>query len=238
MNEDLIKKVASELSSRLLSGQRIATPASYPLVIFCDDCSVELRQATKSVLPYAEHISSNNLAQRTELAQLFPAFILVAPSLDLAAKITNLQTDCPSANFVIKALFNNKRVLVIAEGMLAPHDQSNLRLGLKSAIHDLRAKLTDMGVEFVSVAEVAQTLKSVVAPEPSIKPLEKVEKAFNPVTILPVLTIAPTTQHPTQQRFNAPEMISEIVDFIQTKPCSMEKGKPCDQCDICNSLGF
>ena len=50
--------------------------------------------------------------------------------------------------------------------------------------------------------------------------------------------------HPSQQLFNVDEAngaqseFKELVEFVETKECSIEKGKPCDHCGTCRSLGF
>lgn len=58
---------------------------------------------------------------------------------------------------------------------------------------------------------------------------------------LPVIVYSqPSIQHlhPSQIRINPTNELGEFVDFLQTKQCTMEKGKPCDSCDICNTVGF
>ena len=50
--------------------------------------------------------------------------------------------------------------------------------------------------------------------------------------------------HPSQQLFNVGEATEaqstarELVEFLETMECSIEKGKPCDHCGTCRSLGF
>ncbi len=46
--------------------------------------------------------------------------------------------------------------------------------------------------------------------------------------------------HPSQEKFGVEEAtVSELVDFFEKeKMCSLEAGKPCDHCDMCNSRGF
>lgn len=54
-------------------------------------------------------------------------------------------------------------------------------------------------------------------------------------------TYAPATvEHPSQERFDINEAVSEMVDFFeQEKTCNMEPGgKPCDHCGMCSSRGF
>lgn len=49
-------------------------------------------------------------------------------------------------------------------------------------------------------------------------------------------------EHPSQQLFNVGEATeaqsAPLVEFLETKECSVEKGKPCDHCGTCRSLGF
>lgn len=51
--------------------------------------------------------------------------------------------------------------------------------------------------------------------------------------------------HPSQQKFNIAEASNQIaaqlgnlLEFSSTQSCTIEKGKPCDQCGMCRSLGF
>ncbi|HYN85906.1 MAG TPA: hypothetical protein VER32_11680 [Pyrinomonadaceae bacterium] len=46
--------------------------------------------------------------------------------------------------------------------------------------------------------------------------------------------------HPSQERFQLDEAVSEIVDYFEReKVCTVEPGgKPCDHCAMCSSRGF
>ena len=47
--------------------------------------------------------------------------------------------------------------------------------------------------------------------------------------------------HPSRQQFNVKEATissSDLLEFVESKLCSIEKNKPCDQCGLCRSLGF
>lgn len=51
--------------------------------------------------------------------------------------------------------------------------------------------------------------------------------------------------HPSQQKFNIAEASSQIaaqlgnlLELTSAQNCTIEKGKPCDQCGMCRSLGF
>ncbi|MFN0107320.1 MAG: hypothetical protein ACKVZH_00575 [Blastocatellia bacterium] len=51
--------------------------------------------------------------------------------------------------------------------------------------------------------------------------------------------------HPSQQKLNITEASNQIatqlgnlLEFASAQGCSIEKGKSCDQCGMCRSLGF
>ena len=47
--------------------------------------------------------------------------------------------------------------------------------------------------------------------------------------------------HPSRQQFNVKEATissSDLLEFVESKLCSIEKNKPCDQCGLCRTLGF
>lgn len=47
--------------------------------------------------------------------------------------------------------------------------------------------------------------------------------------------------HPSRQQFNIKEATvsaGDLLEFVESKLCSIEKDKPCDQCGLCRSLGF
>ncbi len=47
--------------------------------------------------------------------------------------------------------------------------------------------------------------------------------------------------HPSGQRFNVGDAITELVDYFETssKTCDLEPGnKPCDNCAMCSARGF
>jgi hypothetical protein len=47
--------------------------------------------------------------------------------------------------------------------------------------------------------------------------------------------------HPSRDQFNVGEAAisaSDLIEFLESKLCSIEKNKPCDHCAMCRSLGF
>lgn len=76
-----------------------------------------------------------------------------------------------------------------------------------------------------------------------------VSKVMQRLSSAPTQYFAPWTSvpyesdaHPSQQLFNVGEATeaqsAPLVEFLETKECSIEKGKPCDHCGTCRSLGF
>jgi hypothetical protein len=47
--------------------------------------------------------------------------------------------------------------------------------------------------------------------------------------------------HPSRQQFDIKEATihsSDLLEFVESKLCSIEKNKPCDHCGMCRNLGF
>jgi hypothetical protein len=47
--------------------------------------------------------------------------------------------------------------------------------------------------------------------------------------------------HPSRQQFNINEATigtGDLIEFAQSRQCSIEKDKPCDHCEMCRTLGF
>ncbi|HEX5085786.1 MAG TPA: hypothetical protein VFY40_27455 [Blastocatellia bacterium] len=47
--------------------------------------------------------------------------------------------------------------------------------------------------------------------------------------------------HPSRQQFDVREATvsaSDLLEFVESKLCSIEKNKPCDHCGMCRNLGF
>ncbi|HZS44409.1 MAG TPA: hypothetical protein VFC63_04860 [Blastocatellia bacterium] len=61
--------------------------------------------------------------------------------------------------------------------------------------------------------------------------------AHHPVHSLPVINQSGTL-HPSQELFDIPEEVAEFVDYLETKQCVLEPGKPCCGRGECRSRGF
>jgi hypothetical protein len=229
VTEEFIRQIARDISHRIISEESVGkspSRAADTLLIFDDGADDSLRSAAKAAYPEAAAISQISGADQ-QLASCSKV-VLVAPSLDLASKITLLQTDCPAADLIIRALLAGKRVVAVTEGMLACRTGENLPpAGIYRAVEDLRAKLADLGIEMIPAAEMGRTRETLSMPAPAARSIH-----------LPILNSQSTSQHPSRERVHVTDALNEFVDFLQTKQCTMEKNKPCDHCDICNTLGF
>lgn len=263
-NEDLIRRMADELARKLLKSNN----PQRAFIIFGEESSELLRSKVLNLLPNEEIVENNVVREKIATLSTTKAVVIVGPSIDLVSKITLLQTDCPTSALVVKALFDNKRVIILANGPLAAIE--GLRPGLRRAVEDLRCKLVEMGIEFADLVDLAQIIDSPLElKEPkesnskNSKELlnttqstqnpqkEPIPAILNPIMAqlnqgnvsypLPVIVYQqPTIKqlHPSQIRINPVNELGDFVDFLQTKQCTMEKGKPCDSCDICNTVGF
>src|SRR5262245_46418409 len=156
VTEDLIRQVARDISHKLLAGEAARSSAAAgaeTLLVFDDEASEKLRGAARAAYPNCEVVKPS-----PETGVAFNAcrtVVLVAPSLDLASKITMLQTDCPTANLVINALLARKRVIAVIEGMLASRQTADSPpTGIFRAVDELRAKLSGLGIELIPAAEM------------------------------------------------------------------------------------
>ena len=264
-SEDLVRQMADDLIRKLVKNPTTTNTAQKAFIIFCEETTDLLRSKVIEALPNDEVIETNVITEKITQLSSCKALVLVAPSIDLAAKITTLQTDYPIAALAVKALFANKRVIAIATGSLAVAE--TLRTGLRKAVEDLRCKLVEMGIEFTDVTELAQIIDPLTIGSPKIitktdsdnlsQNLSDILAAKQPEVALTGATTSPLangkqeaishllpkvvytiSQHPSQIKLATKNELSEFVDFLQTKPCTMEKGKPCDHCDMCNTLGF
>lgn len=267
-SEELVRQIADDLIQKLIKKNTSVSTLKKAYIVFCEETTDILRSKVIKALPNDEVIALGEVGEKITQISNSKAIILVAPPIDLAAKITALQTDNPLANLVIKALFADKRVICVATGALAATD--SLRVGLRKAVEDLRCRLVEMGVEFTDLNELAQSLDTLAIEPQPLKDVTKIndenlsyktspnklklqevltptlsaegQKATSyplPIIVYPSSsTNQPITHHPSQIKLASKDEISDFVDFLQTKDCTMEKGKPCDRCDMCNTLGF
>ncbi|MEW6735197.1 MAG: hypothetical protein AB1489_28155 [Acidobacteriota bacterium] len=234
IKEEFIRQVAGELSQRLLAGEAAVARKDAPLLLlYATEASEATRNIINAACPEAMLVNLPAQSGTNELITSCTTLVVVAPSLDLASRIVALQVDCPAADFIVRTLFANKRVIFVTEGMLAgPTPGEHLRPGIFRAIEELRSKLAGLGIELITATELNRALHGptlATPPSPHVKGASQL-----PILNMPSQIFA----HPSQQRFRADHALNDFVEFLQNKQCIMEKGKPCDHCDICNTLGF
>lgn len=105
---------------------------------------------------------------------------------------------------------------------------------LERSMRDLAARIaTRLRQEAIPPSPHQASGSGVVIPPPSPSSSPQLTPPLNPVPISSHLA------HPSQERLSADsQFLSELLDFLNPKPCIMEPGRPCDQCDLCNTRGF
>ncbi|MGH9853009.1 MAG: hypothetical protein ACREBD_24490 [Blastocatellia bacterium] len=67
------------------------------------------------------------------------------------------------------------------------------------------------------------------------------EGSHPPSTYLAPWTGVEYEAHPSRQQFDIKEAAitaGDLLEFVESKLCSIEKNKACDHCGMCRSLGF
>jgi hypothetical protein len=189
-----------------------------------------------------------------------PLIIISHPSLELVSQLAYAPTDNSKTAALLAVLNQQKRLVMLLNGVFAP---SAFPLALAPAIAQLQQKLQTLGVEFCSVEQLPVVLSASLPSTPSThKPVLPLNTASNTITgnckaghcscgcaskTLPTPTNItspsrlanqplPIASHPSQYKLG--NAVAALVDFVAAKPCTMEQGKRCDNCDICNTLGF
>ncbi len=95
---------------------------------------------------------------------------------------------------------------------------------------------------------VARALQQLMSDDATLRTavasLSSPQTRSSPAVYLAPWTGEVYTAHPSQQQFSIGESAQsssgadELLDFIETRLCTIEKHKPCDHCGLCRSLGF
>jgi hypothetical protein len=141
---------------------------------------------------------------------------VVAPALELglASRITAMQADTLTSRVALRALLAGLRVeasLDEREFFIADTAAPAAREALDGIVSRLRA----LGVD---VAGVDRRLPS-----------------RNHLATAASYGAGP---HPSQERFSLSQPIDEFVEFLESRPCTIEVGKPCIACGVCEARGF
>lgn len=70
---------------------------------------------------------------------------------------------------------------------------------------------------------------------------EPLENPWSPSVYYAPWTGMEYEAHPSRQQFDIKEATisaGDLLEFVESKLCSIEKNKPCDHCGMCRNLGF
>jgi hypothetical protein len=258
VNEDLVKQIAAALTAKLLDQPQRTKSQFDGLLLVADSADLAAAQAITdqtSVRLSTICLASLNTERETEFLQQCaqtPLIVISHPSLTLVSQLAYLQLDNPKIKAILDALNQKKRVVMLLNGVFATY----LSTTLTQAIGQLQQKLQSLGIEFCLAEQLVTVLSSfrpTIAqlsphnPSVTLNTLPNTQGACSchqttslttPTSQPPVNHPAPLPiyQHPSQYQLS--NTVAALVDFMATKPCTMEKGKLCDNCDICNTLGF
>jgi len=73
----------------------------------------------------------------------------------------------------------------------------------------------------------------------SVKPGKS--QSVSPTEYYAPWTGAAYEAHPSHHKFDIDEAtftVSDLLEFVETQRCTVEKDRSCDHCDLCRSLGF
>lgn len=140
---------------------------------------------------------------------------VLAPSMDLAlaSRVAAMQSDTPASRAVLRALLAGVPVdasLDERDFAVAPGATE----GARRALEEVVARLRSLGVAIGAAPRPARAAAAGLPPPAGGGP------------------------HPSQERFHTPEPLDEFVEFLESRPCMIETGKPCVACGACEARGF
>jgi hypothetical protein len=233
--EKLINDIAARVARRVAAPASDALPKSYVLVALSgdgrglDEALDRLAREGGEVVVVADCPSGSAAALGSALARLpaahavsgeaaYDADALVAraarvlaPAMDLAlaSRVAALQADTPAARAILRAVLAGITVEATLDDR-AFAVSSRAATGARDALSGVLARLESLGV---AVALRAAPRAAAVA-------------------------AAAGAPHPSQERFTFAEPLDEFVEYLESRPCSIEAGKPCVNCGVCEARGF
>jgi hypothetical protein len=238
-SDQLLHDIAARVARRVASGESSALPPRY-LLVALSGCGAglehELDRAAAHGTPIvaiADCPTGSSAALAAAMARL-PGLIVVsgegaydterlvagaeravAPSLDLAlaSRVASMQTDTPASRALLRALLAGVPVEASLDGREFAVS-SDAPAGARAAVEGLVSRVRALGVH-VTGSTAAPASRAVAAG-----------------------VAAAAASHPSQERFAPAEPLDEFVEFLETRPCSIEVGKPCVSCGVCEARGF
>ncbi|MCS6885384.1 MAG: hypothetical protein RMM17_06035 [Acidobacteriota bacterium] len=212
MDELAVRQIASEIARNFLARKQV--------VLVFPEANEALKQKAQSMFPRADFACSDKFEAKSGYSEV----ILVAPSLDFVSRLVQLQTEHPIVDFIVKLLYDGKPVRAMLGGMLAG---GNGNVGLFKAIAEMRDRLKSFGIEIINPVTDNPAANSSIDREIKAQRLESLSLLQTPRNDI----------HPSRlQIARAP--VEEFLEFLEDRQCIIEKGKPCDRCDMCSTLGF
>jgi hypothetical protein len=204
----------------VLSGESGLAPALSRLadaqepVVALPDCpaAAGALQAARQAIPSLRAEEGSDPAAARSL--LDRADRIVAPSLDLtlASRVAAMHAESPGSRVILGALLRG----IPVEATLDERDfavSPRAHAGARRAIGEIERRLRDLGIALTPAAE------------PDHQPLSPT-------------ALGAGRPHPSQERFELPGSLDEFVDFLESKACVIEPGKPCVRCGACETRGF
>ncbi len=100
------------------------------------------------------------------------------------------------------------------------------------------ANVTAHPASETNLESAAQQLRQIQAAVDEMKRTLNSLAAHQHSHSLPVFSQQSDHEHPSGELFNVPEEVTEFVDYLETKQCVLEPGKPCVGRGECRSRGF
>lgn len=134
-----------------------------------------------------------------------------AMSLALASRVASLQADTPSSRVILRAVLRGIPVEASVDAADF-HVSAEAPSGIRRAVHDVLERLRGLGIRVSSPPEGTVARARAAG--------------------------ASAGFHPSSDRFVCDEPLADVVDELASHPCSIEPGKPCVECGVCEMRGF
>lgn len=239
ISDRLIHDIASRVARRVAGADERALPTRYVLVALSGSGGAldadlgRLASQPRPVVAVADCETAGASAVAAALARVpsltvvsgesaYDAVALVSgaervvtPSLDLAlaSRVASMRPDTPAAKVVVRALLAGVPVeasLDASDFAVAPEAPA----GAREALEGIVGRLRELGVD------VGRTEPAPLAARAS------------------AAAYGAGKAHASQERFGFPKPLGELVEFLENRPCSIESGKPCVDCGVCEARGF
>lgn len=199
----------AELSRLASSGGAVVAVAD------CPSGSAAALATALARIPHARAVTGEAAYDADRLVASAERVLAPAMDLALASRVGAMQADSPAARVILRALLGGVPVsATLDERAFAV--SSRAPEGARDAVAELLARLRSLGVVVAS-----RTQDQIVVPRAAAASAG-----------------ASARTHPSVERFTFPEPLNEFVEYLESRPCSIEAGKPCIECGACEARGF